>query len=258
MSKIIVLSDIHANADVLHTVLSDKSANSTELFIILGDLLTYGTRPNEVIEILKDLDSKCRVIFIKGNHDQFYFNLNCGDSPSTYPLPSFVEESVYWTHSKLKYNLAKEFEWHDSFEHEGIYFSHANPYEYGDWSYINSCKSAQQATQKLIERNYSVGVFGHTHRRFLYTGGGDEEAMGSFASEGVLPFNGTSLINPGSLGQPRGMAPCYLSIDIRNQNVYYKYWEVKTSINNEIKKILDTSLTKETKSNLIKYWKELL
>lgn len=58
--KIVLLSDIHANVTALQSVLTDvQSIGEFDGYAILGDLVNYGPRPNEVIEVFKNL-SRCQ------------------------------------------------------------------------------------------------------------------------------------------------------------------------------------------------------
>ena len=54
--KFVILSDIHANLTALKAVLSDIQAQGylPDAVVILGDIINYGMRPNEVISELKE------------------------------------------------------------------------------------------------------------------------------------------------------------------------------------------------------------
>src|SRR3972149_9924222 len=62
--RVLILSDIHANADALSTVLS--SAGSVDAAWCLGDLVGYGPDPNECIARIKELPN---LVCLQGNHD---------------------------------------------------------------------------------------------------------------------------------------------------------------------------------------------
>ena len=77
-NKVIVISDIHSNAKSLE-ITFDKIINENfDLVVILGDLLTYGAEPNKTINLLKSFSKENECVFIKGNHDQFYFDIEDG------------------------------------------------------------------------------------------------------------------------------------------------------------------------------------
>ena len=67
--RIVILSDIHANVTAFKAVLKDvESLGQVDAVAILGDLVNYGPRPNEVIEIVKALD-KPLLVNLWGNHE---------------------------------------------------------------------------------------------------------------------------------------------------------------------------------------------
>jgi hypothetical protein len=67
--RALVLSDIHGNLHALEAVLGAAQASTGEGFDQLwnlGDVVGYGARPNEVIDILRALAT----INVRGNHDR--------------------------------------------------------------------------------------------------------------------------------------------------------------------------------------------
>lgn len=53
MNKLVILSDIHGNLSALQAVIQDfQSKYSPEAIVLLGDLIDYGMRSNEVIELI--------------------------------------------------------------------------------------------------------------------------------------------------------------------------------------------------------------
>ena len=53
-TKIAVISDIHANADALTTVVEDLKMKSVDITIFLGDIITYGWQPFDGMPILHE------------------------------------------------------------------------------------------------------------------------------------------------------------------------------------------------------------
>ena len=64
-TKIAVISDIHANADALTTVIEDLKMKSVDITIFLGDILTYGCQPIEVMSILNKYKKENSAILLK-------------------------------------------------------------------------------------------------------------------------------------------------------------------------------------------------
>ena len=88
--NIAVISDIHSNFDALKLVLKNLENKKIDLTIFLGDILTYGCQPLEVLQMLQNYKRKYPAIFIKGNHDQIYFDLQSNADKSSYKFPKFV------------------------------------------------------------------------------------------------------------------------------------------------------------------------
>ena len=71
--RIVILSDIHANVTAFKAVLTDISTiGKVDAYAIIGDLVNYGPRPNEIIEMTKGLD-KPLLVNLWGNHEYSIF-----------------------------------------------------------------------------------------------------------------------------------------------------------------------------------------
>ncbi len=66
MSKIAIISDIHANLPALNAVLEDIDRKTPDAIFCLGDLVDFAPWPNEVIETLR----RRGVPTLMGNHDE--------------------------------------------------------------------------------------------------------------------------------------------------------------------------------------------
>jgi predicted phosphodiesterase len=65
LMRIAFISDIHANFIALQAVIADIKSQSVDQIVCLGDTITLGPQPIEVLNALREL--KC--LHIKGNHD---------------------------------------------------------------------------------------------------------------------------------------------------------------------------------------------
>ena len=71
--RLVLLSDIHANVTALQAVLKDiEGIGEFEAYALLGDIVNYGPRPNEAIEIAKQLP-KPVLVNLWGNHEYSIF-----------------------------------------------------------------------------------------------------------------------------------------------------------------------------------------
>src|SRR5215475_10053376 len=60
-----VVSDIHANLHALEAVLADIDRESVDELWCLGDVVGYGPRPNQCVELTRDRAT----VALCGNHD---------------------------------------------------------------------------------------------------------------------------------------------------------------------------------------------
>ena len=70
--KIAVISDIHSNIYALDKVIDDIKSKNVDMVVCTGDLVGYGTRPNEVIHKMKEE----KILTIMGNYDDAIFTFN--------------------------------------------------------------------------------------------------------------------------------------------------------------------------------------
>mgnify|MGYP000385496381 FL=1 len=251
--KIAVISDIHSNADALKVVLSSLSENSVDLTVFLGDLWTYGCQPNEIIDMILTYQSKCRCVFIKGNHDQFYFDIQTGLNFKNYNMPGFVEESIDWTAQRVSsIDLLSLFDWQSDFIFEKVYFSHANPFDYGNWGYLDKIETCQSAFDELAIKSCMVGVFGHSHRqKFIQQIAGNLIEHDSNSVR--IGANEKYIINAGSIGQARGYGFCYLLLELDAGYVKADLIPLSFDLTNSIALIENANFSQTTQQKLIDY-----
>ncbi len=63
-----VIADIHGNELALRSVLEDPASRRVDLWWVLGDLVLFGPRPAEVLELLAGLPG---VAMLRGNTDRY-------------------------------------------------------------------------------------------------------------------------------------------------------------------------------------------
>ncbi len=199
--KIAVISDIHSNIYALDSVLADIKTKDVDMIVCTGDLVGYGTRPNEVIQTLK----KNKILTIMGNYDDAIGNLKivCG---CDYPDPKDAEKSglsMHFTGQTTKVenkeylrNLPKELIF--NFDKKTIRFVHGSTRLINEYLKENS-KEADEVMSELVE---NILVCGHTHIPY------------------VKYYGEKLLINAGSVGKPKTGNPNanYVIIDIKNED----------------------------------------
>jgi predicted phosphodiesterase len=209
--RLAIISDVHANAGAFRAALEAARASNFDRLIFLGDLLSYGCHPLEVLELAREAASAHEAIFIKGNHDQLYIDLMRGDDSYYSGLPSWLQETAVWTHDALKgRDIESMFTWQNNVIIGDIFFSHANPFTPGDWTYLNRPEEIERAARRLKMRKQSFGVFGHTHRPKVveFDGSGASHIHQVVLDKPVKHFTLRKTTNPkiidvGAVGQPR-------------------------------------------------------
>jgi len=254
--KIAVLSDIHGNADALSSALEGVSNESVDHTVILGDLLTYGCQPNEVVDMLIDYRCKHDCTFIAGNHECFY-SAAIQKNYTDYQPAGFVSESIEWTKAQIAdLDLNEVFQWRGEFEVEGCFFSHANPYLDGRWENVESASQCRGAARVLRKNGFHTGIFGHTHRAFVKIV--SEESVSDIAISNsclsALSRDQVRVINPGSVGQARGSGLTYLLLEVEEgEMISHTFTSIESDTDKAVDAIDATSMSSDTKSKLIKY-----
>lgn len=213
MSRILLLSDIHANLTALDAVLKDAAANGPiDETWSLGDAVGYGPRPNECLERLRELDA----IAVAGNHELAAY----GSIPAT-DFNQYARTAIEWTGSVLT---------SDSRDHidamlltimrNPFTLVHGSPRD-PVWEYIMAHEEAAQCLKYIDTRHC---VYGHTHVPIAIP------ASSSVMRE-TRPRPGQVVelgderwfLNPGSVGQPRDGDPraSYAVIDSTEMTVSF-------------------------------------
>jgi predicted phosphodiesterase len=211
--RALILSDIHANLEALKAVLAAADGQWDQIWN-LGDLVGYGGSPNEVIELIRPLQT----LVVRGNHDRACCGLTSANS-----FNPTARAAALWTRSELTaYNLA----WLADIPRgpivpgiQGVTCVHGSPLD--EDHYILNMRDAWAPLQQMTT---PITFFGHTHVQ----GGFSQKAhdwhevrpwhhapngpsTGSYPGDPNLPISWTiqlppgtrHLINPGSVGQPR-------------------------------------------------------
>lgn len=202
--RYLIISDLHSNREALEAVL--KAARGLhDRIVCCGDLAGYGPDPNHVIDwARKNLDA-----VIRGNHDRA-----CSGLESLEWFNPVAKMATEWTMANLSpENLA----WllaltPGPMAVDGFRLIHGSPLDEDE--YVTSLTDARNVFSYLEGK---VGFFGHTH---LQGGFSWVNGLYSYAVQ-MDPFNcsrkaktvfrldpdGSYLINPGSVGQPRDGDP---------------------------------------------------
>ena len=202
--RVAVLSDIHANVVALEAVLAD--AGSVDAVWHLGDVVGYGPEPDGVVARL----AAAGAVGVTGNHDR----AAAGGREIDWFNPD-AKAAMQWTRGRISPETAAWLAALPERRTEADALSvHGSPRD-PIWEYIDSAAVARASLEDL---KTPIGLHGHTHVPIAWVARGER-------TEAVVPEAGTSLqldrdartlLNPGSVGQPRDGDPrsSWLELDI--------------------------------------------
>ena len=215
--RYLVISDLHSNNEALQAVL-ENARGQYERILCCGDLVGYGPDPNTVVEWAR---ANLHAV-IRGNHDR-----GCSGMEDLEWFNPVARAANVWTMARLT---------QENFEYlrglptgplavEDFQLMHGSPMDEDE--YLMSIYDARNVFPYL-ETN--VAFFGHTHVQ-----GGYAWLRAQYRVLGRMEFfqtelwerldaDGSYLINPGSVGQPRdgdGRA-AYALFDSTAREVLYR------------------------------------
>ena len=222
--RLVILSDIHANVTALEAVLADiKALGHCDAIAILGDLVNYGPRPNEVIDMVKDVFLPV-IVNLWGNHEYSIFGgsldrfaTDRGRAVLKYTNTILTEESRDYLDSKMNH---EGFEKHVINNHPFL-FMHGNL----DDSYWGKFGVEKMNDERYAEYDYVISGHSHIpHYVECFFPGDNKEYRNK---------KRTIFINPGSVGQPRNHNP-YAQYGILNtQSGSYEHRSVWYDVEKE-------------------------
>jgi putative phosphoesterase len=212
METITIFGDIHGNLPALTAVFADMESRNLHNLYCLGDLVGYGTSPNEVITAIRERG----IPTIMGNYDLGVGNDSddCGCAYTNPVSEALGKRSIAWTNA------------HTTAENKAFLRELVNqiPLQLGDLRVVLVHGSPRKVNEYLFEDrpesslirlldmvNADVLVCGHTH----------------------LPYHrvlsdGRHVINAGSVGKPKDGDPraCYLALSVQGRELHVQFIRV--------------------------------
>lgn len=216
INSLIILSDIHGNLSALNAIIKDFEAKDyrPDAIAILGDIINYGMRPNEVIERLKNLSEKYYIsVNLWGNHekalidgDTSNFSTERGKQVLDFTRYSLTNESLDYIKGLSKEGLTESV-----IGGKRIFFIHGSitdPY----WGKLN-----HEIADDLQYSQYDYIISGHSHIPHFF------EKFYPRENPEYRNKKRTVFLNPGSVGQPRNHNPKaqYLYIEIASEIFHF-------------------------------------
>jgi putative phosphoesterase len=178
-----LISDIHGNYAALTAVLASAREKHVTRFICAGDLVGYYYETAQCLQDLQNLQVDC----VSGNHDRMLVEMSTN--------PTFAESMTHMFGSghsvACEMLTSQQITWLRNlpttldFVINGrkITVAHGSPWSDTDYVYSD----AKDLIDKIFQSvDFDVIVLGNTHRQLQ------------------VIRNGRCLVNPGSVGQPRG------------------------------------------------------
>jgi predicted phosphodiesterase len=210
--RIAVLSDIHANYHALEAVLAAVDAERVDEIWCLGDTVGYGPRPNRCCALVRERAALC----LAGNHD-----LAVIGTLSVEEFNGDAAAAVRWTQEVLE-DDARAFltRLEPAAKREGVELFHGSPLD-PVWDYV---LSEAAAFLSFKATSAPLVLVGHSHLPLAISWDGSDLG-GGLAGEGEVDVSTSRwLLNPGSVGQPRGGDPraAWLLVDDQTSRATFR------------------------------------
>jgi putative phosphoesterase len=197
--RIAILSDLHGNSAATAAVLEDIDRFAPDATWCLGDLVGYGAFPNETIDLVRERG----IATIVGNYDDGvgFDRDDCGCAYKDADERERGQQSLMWTRSVVtdeRKAYLRELPAELRFEIEGqrIRLVHGSPRRMNE--YLFADRGDASLARIARDADCDVLLFGHTHIPW------------------AREFDGTWMINTGSVGKPKDGDPraCWVSLAI--------------------------------------------
>lgn len=188
--RMAVFSDMHGNSAATEAVLDAIELEQTDEVICLGDLVGYGARPNEVIDLVRERG----IPTVMGNYDDGvgFDRDDCGCAYKNEDERDRGQASLLWTRRNVDgdrkaYLRTLVPEVRRQISNVRIRFVHGSPRRMNE--YLFADRDPASLERIAIGSDADVLVFGHTH----------------------IPWSrdiaGVRFVNTGSVGKPRDGDP---------------------------------------------------
>jgi putative phosphoesterase len=181
--RILIISDIHSNWVALEEVIRTEKFDAC---LCPGDLVDYGCEPAPVVDWVREHAAAC----VRGNHDHAVAEKILPKEGGTGMRQlAYATRPLHWEQlSQDQITWLRDLPTMQFIELDGVRFFlvHGTPRDPLE-EYLGPRKEGWEVRLNSIDADYVC--VGHTHLPF------------------VLPLKGKTVINPGSVGQPRNLDP---------------------------------------------------
>jgi putative phosphoesterase len=212
MQSLTIFGDIHGNLPALEAVLADMEVRELSPLYCLGDLVGYGTFPNEVTEVIRERN----IPTLMGNYDQGVGNSSddCGCAYTSPVAEALGKRSIAWTNQNTGEDnklflreLPAQFLL--QLGELRVRLVHGSPRKINEYLFADRPDATLERLLDLAEAD--VLVCGHTHIPY----------------HRILP-SGRQVVNAGSVGKPKDGNPqaCYVVLEANNRDLTVSFRRV--------------------------------
>ena len=244
MTKVLVISDVHANITALEAVLAD--AGKVDEVWCLGDIAGYGPDPNECIERIRGLPG---LTCMMGNHDYAVSGAMLLEVFNADAKKALLRQRETVTHLNRDFLRALSQEPRVC---RGVTLVHGSPRD-PIWEYVMNTLVAR-INLDFFDTPWCLVGHSHFQAVFQYHANKDEMSIEVPGLAEKYLLKERAILNPGSVGQPRDRDPraAYAIIDPEA-----RIWEphrVEYDIKSVQKRILDAGLPPRHAERLAGGW----
>ncbi|NOZ24013.1 MAG: metallophosphoesterase [Planctomycetes bacterium] len=220
-----IISDVHGNFEAMKAVLDDILSKNITDIVCLGDLIGYGPNPKECI----DFATNFRITMI-GNHEEALMEelRTSGFNPKASGSRNWTYEQLNLFDEEHKDENAKRWDFIGEMEEtrteDDIMYVHASPCD-PTREYIYQRDIAQPVKMKRIFAEIEhICFLGHTHQPGVFTEDLKYYSPRDLPKVCKLPQSKKSIVNVGSVGQPRDfdVRACYVVLDPKARAIAYR------------------------------------
>jgi len=198
--KLALISDIHANLEALQATLNDIAAQSVDRIVCLGDIVGYNTHPSECIALVRGAHCLC----VAGNHDRAVTR-----QITTETFNDTAARAAAWTRERLTRDdlaflaslpLKAEIDAELLVVHGALH-----PETGCEIVRLDDDESVGFSFEALLTHPSGARIcaFGHTHHVAIHEFRNGRTTLRR-DDDVRLRDDGYYLINPGTVGEPRG------------------------------------------------------
>jgi predicted phosphodiesterase len=244
MTKILVISDVHANLTALEAVLAD--AGKVDEVWCLGDIVGYGPNPNECTERIQALP---KLTCMMGNHD-----FAASGDMALETFNSDAKKALLWQREMLT-DANKEFLRTLSQElvvRGNISLAHGSPRD-PIWEYIMNTQMAR-INLDFFETLWCFVGHSHFQAIFQYCSETNDLSIEIPNLAERYELRERAILNPGSVGQPRDRDPRAAYAIFRPKEKAWEPRRVEYDIKTVQKRILEVGLPPRHAERLAGGW----